>query len=413
MEPFLTTKKFTVEDRKRTILAPYFTDYISPLVPPVLKLAGYNVEVLPESNNDSAECGLMYANNEVCYPATLVVGDLIKALKSGKYDVSQTAVIITQTGGQCRASNYIALIRKGIIEAGYPEVPVVSLAMGDSMMNEQPGFTINWMKIMPIALAAILFSDCIAKFYHASAVREKNKGEARRLRQHYLDEAGKLILANKAGALYKLVETAAKHFNEIIIPADNLPKVGLVGEIYLKFNGFANKNVAEWLIERKIEVMPPLLTGFFTQVFVNRKENLRTHIEKGGMPEFVYDLFYKLVQKKIEKVNRLASNFRYFTPIANIFEEAEHGKEIVTLSAQFGEGWLLPAEIVSFAKGGTNNVISLQPFGCIANHIVSKGVEKKIKTLYPQMNLLSLDYDSGVSEVNIINRLLLLTNSLK
>ncbi|KAA6322301.1 2-hydroxyisocaproyl-CoA dehydratase activator, partial [termite gut metagenome] len=413
MEPFLTTKKFTVEDKKRTILAPYFTDYISPLVPPVLKLAGYNVEVLPESNNDSAECGLMYANNEVCYPATLVVGDLIKALKSGKYDVSQTAVIITQTGGQCRASNYIALIRKGIIEAGYPEVPVVSLAMGDSMMNEQPGFTINWMKIMPIALAAILFSDCIAKFYHASAVREKSKGEARRLRQHYLDEAGKLILANKAGALYKLVETAAKHFNEIIIPADNLPKVGLVGEIYLKFNGFANKNVAEWLIERKIEVMPPLLTGFFTQVFVNRKENLRTHIEKGGMPEFVYDLFYKLVQKKIEKVNRLASNFRYFTPIANIFEEAEHGKEIVTLSAQFGEGWLLPAEIVSFAKEGTNNVISLQPFGCIANHIVSKGVEKKIKTLYPQMNLLSLDYDSGVSEVNIINRLLLLTNSLK
>jgi predicted CoA-substrate-specific enzyme activase len=412
-EPFLTTKKFTVADRKRTILAPYFTDYISPLVPPVLKLAGYDVEVLPESNNDSAECGLMYANNEVCYPATLVVGDLIKALKSGKYDVSQTAVIITQTGGQCRASNYIALIKKGIIEAGYPEVPVVSLAMGDSMVNDQPGFTINWLKILPVALAAILFGDCIAKFYHAAAVREKDKGEARRLRQYYLDEAGKLILANRPDALYQLVGTAAKRFDEIIIPADNLPKVGLVGEIYLKFNGFANKNVAEWLIERKIEVMPPLLTGFFTQAFVNRKENLRTHVEKAGMPQFVYDFFHTLVQKKIGKVNKLASAFRYFTPITNIFEEAEHGKEIITLSAQFGEGWLLPAEIVSFAKEGTNNVISLQPFGCIANHIVSKGVEKKIKTLYPQMNLLSLDYDSGVSEVNIINRLLLLTNSLK
>ncbi|KAA6347540.1 R-phenyllactate dehydratase activator [termite gut metagenome] len=413
IEPFLTTKKFTVADRKRTILIPYFTDYISPLIPPILKLAGHHVEILPESNNDSAECGLMYANNEVCYPATLVVGDIIKALKSGKYDTSQTAVIITQTGGQCRASNYIALIKKGIIEAGYPEVPVVSLAMGDSMMNEQPGFTINWMKVMPVTLAAILFSDCIAKFYHASAVREKNKGEAKKLRQHYLNEAGKFILANKPGALYQLIEVAAKYFNEIIIPEDNLPKVGLVGEIYLKFNGFANKNVAEWLIERKIEVMPPLLTGFFTQAFVNRKENIRTHIEKAGISEFVYDLFYKLVQKKINKVNKLASSFRYFTPIANIFEEAENGKEIVTLSAQFGEGWLLPAEIVSFAKEGTNNVISLQPFGCIANHIISKGVEKKIKTLYPQMNLLSLDYDSGVSEVNITNRLLLFTNGLK
>ncbi|KAA6324946.1 R-phenyllactate dehydratase activator, partial [termite gut metagenome] len=411
--PFLTTRKFTVEDKKRTILAPYFTDYVSPLVSPIFKLAGYNVEVLPESNNDSAECGLMYANNEICYPATLIVGDLIKALKSGKYDISQTAVIITQTGGQCRASNYIALIKKGIVEAGYPEVPVLSLAIGDSMMNEQPGFTINWMKIIPITLGAVLFSDCIAKFYHASVVREKNKGEAKKLRRYYLDEAGKLILANNSKALYQLIETAAKHFNEIIIPEDNLPKVGLVGEIYLKFNCFANKDVAEWLIDKKIEVMPPLLTGFFTQAFVNRKENIRTHIEKAGISDLAYDLFYKLVQRKINKVNRLAASFRYFTPLTNIFKEAEHGKEIITLSAQFGEGWLLPAEIVSFAKEGTNNVISLQPFGCIANHIVSKGIEKKIKTLYPQMNLLSLDYDSGVSEVNIINRLLLLTNSLK
>ncbi|KAA6307441.1 R-phenyllactate dehydratase activator, partial [termite gut metagenome] len=164
---------------------------------------------------------------------------------------------------------------------------------------------------------------------------------------------------------------------------------------------------------KKIEVIPPLLTGFFTQAFVNRKENIRTHIEKAGISDFAYDLFYKLVQRKINKVNRLAASFRYFTPLTNIFKEAEHGKEIITLSAQFGEGWLLPAEIVSFVKEGTNNVISLQPFGCIANHIISKGIEKKIKTLYPQMNLLSLDYDSGVSEVNIINRLLLLTNSLK
>ncbi|KAA6305853.1 hypothetical protein EZS27_042493, partial [termite gut metagenome] len=205
-------------------------------------------------------------------------------------DISQTAVIITQTGGQCRASNYIALIKKGIVEAGYPEVPVLSLAIGDSMMNEQPGFTINWMKIIPITLGAVLFSDCIAKFYHASVVREKNKGEAKKLRRHYLDEAGKLILANNSKALYQLIETAAKHFNEIIIPEDNLPKVGLVGEIYLKFNCFANKDVAEWLIDKKIEVIPPLLTGFFTQAFVNRKENIRTHIEKAGISDFAYDL---------------------------------------------------------------------------------------------------------------------------
>ncbi|KAA6331067.1 Activator of (R)-2-hydroxyglutaryl-CoA dehydratase, partial [termite gut metagenome] len=413
VEPFVTTKRFDKEDKKRTILVPYFTDYISPLIPALFELEGYNVEALPESDTESVECGLMYANNEVCYPATLIVGDLVKALKSGRYDTSQTAVVITQTGGQCRASNYIALIKKGIVEAGYSEVPVLSLAMGSSMINDQPGFTLNWTRIMPVALAAVLFSDCIAKFYYAAAVREKNKGEAQRLRQQYLEEARKLILANKPGALYRLVETAATHFNEIIIPNDNLPKVGLVGEIYLKFNRFANKNVAEWLIDRKVEVMPPLITGFFTQAFVNQKVNVRTHLEKASMTGFVYHLFNKLVQRKINKVNKLASGFRYFLPIADIFEEAEHGEEIITLSAQFGEGWLLPAEIVSFARQGTNTIISLQPFGCIANHIISKGVEKKIKALYPQINLLSLDYDSGVSEVNIINRLLLLTNSLK
>ena len=413
-EPLVTTKVFTKEDRRRTILAPFFTDYISPLIPDVLRLAGYKVEVLPESDTASADYGLMYANNEVCYPATLIVGDIIKALDSGKYDLSETAVIITQTGGQCRASNYIALIKRGLAEAGFTEVPVLSLAMGSGLVNEQSGFTINWPKVIPITLAAILFGDCLSKFYHASVVREKNPGDALKLREHYLQAAKTCISMNSPSALYKLMEQAANSFNDVTDDAKaDLPKVGIVGEIFLKFNSFAHKRVSQWLITNGIEVAPPVLTDFFTQTFVNRRVKKETGIEKSSFPSWIESAAYSLIRKKINEVNRIGSCFKYFTPFEDIFATAENGREIVTLSAQFGEGWLLPAEIVSFAKHGVNNVISLQPFGCIANHIISKGVEKKIKTLYPDMNLLSLDFDGGVSDVNITNRLLLMTNNLK
>ena len=159
--------------------------------------------------------------------------------------------------------------------------------------------------------------------------------------------------------------------------------------------------------------MPPLLTDFFMQAFVNRKANVESHIERRGFVDAAMPYVFNLIQSKIEKVNAAASTFEHFTPFGNIFSEAEDAKEVITLSAQFGEGWLLPAEIVSFARHGVNSVISLQPFGCIANHIVSKGIEKRIKALFPDINLLSLDFDSGVSDVNITNRLLLFIDKLK
>ena len=411
-EPFLTTKTYTREDRPRTILAPWFTDYVSPLVPAVFRLAGYDVVQLPESDQQSAEYGLMYANNEVCYPATLVVGDLLKALDSGRYDLDRTAVIITQTGGQCRASNYIELIKKGVAEAGYGQVPVLSMALGSGNSNEQHGFTIPWVKVAPVALAAILFGDVLAKFYNASAVRERTPGDARRLRAHYLKAAEECINANSPSAIYALITEAARAFNAITEDGER-PRVGVVGEIFLKFNSFAHKRVCEWLTDNRIEVVPPMLTDFFMQSFVNRNVKKDTNVAKGGMPRWMNNSVYSLIWTKISKVNRLAAEFRYYIPFHNIFEQAENGREVVSLSAQFGEGWLLPAEVVGYAKMGVNNVISLQPFGCIANHIVSKGIEKRIKTLYPQMNLLSLDFDSGVSDVNVTNRLMLLTANIR
>ena len=398
--------------RTKKILVPYFTPFISPLIPAFMRLAGYDVDNLPLSNMDSCEWGLKYANNEVCYPATLIVGDVVKAFKSGKYDPKQTIVAMTQTGGQCRASNYISLIKKALEEAGYPSIPVISLTFGSSLDSRQPSFRVNWVKMLPVALRTILYSDCISKFYYAAVVREKEAGQAARLRDRYLQEGEELILKYQTKDLLGRLSEAARQFNDICRELD-CPKVGVVGEIFLKFNPFAQKNVIEWLTEQGIEVVPSVLADFFMQNFVNRKVRVESCIQQQFLPDFVYKLAYKMVGCQIEKFNKVGSEFCYFNPFKDIFEEADEAKKVISLNAQFGEGWLLPAEILSYARQGIYNVVSLQPFGCIANHIVSKGIEKRIKSVIPELNMLSLDFDSGVSDVNITNRLLLFIDHLK
>lgn len=412
VKDFATVPVYDEFYRDRKILVPYFTPFISPLIPAIMKVAGYDAENLPLSDSDSSEWGLKYANNEVCYPATLIVGDILKALKSGKYDVAKIAVAITQTGGQCRASNYISLIKKALVDAGYTDIPVISISVGSEIDNNQPAFKVNWMKVIPITFHAVLYSDCIAKFYYASVVREKEAGVSARLRDKYLQLASEVILRRDIKGLHSLLQSAIAEFNSICKAVDT-PKVGIVGEIFLKFNPFAQKEIIDWLIDRKIEVVPPILVDFFMQGFVNRKINTDSYVKNRQLPEFIYDWIYRFVKKQIDKINKTANQFRYFVPFNDIFEEAEGAKNIISLNAQFGEGWLLPAEIVSYARQGVKNVVSLQPFGCIANHIVSRGVEKRIKSFYPDINLLSLDFDSGVSDVNITNRMLLFIDNLK
>jgi len=410
-EAFKTTPIFSKDMRHKKILVPFFTPFISPLIPSIMHVAGYDGEALPLSDKESAEWGLKYANNEVCYPATLIVGDIIKALKSGRYDPDNVVVAMTQTGGQCRASNYISLIKRALVDAGYANTAVISLTFGDEIKNDQPGFKVNWAKILPVALRAVLFSDVIAKFYYASAAREKGHGQAALLRDHFLSKAQVLIENGRSKELYETIALAAHKFNEICIDMD-CPRVGIVGEIFLKFNPFAQKGVTDWLINMGIEVVPSSLTDFFTQAFVNGKVRKETNIERLSLPDFVYKMGYKYLWGKISKVNKLASEFKYFMPFHDIFAEAVEASQVVNLNAQFGEGWLLPAEIFNYAHEGVDNVISLQPFGCIANHIVARGIEKRVKSLLPHLNLLSLDFDSGVSEVNVANRLLLFLDNV-
>lgn len=412
VSPFMRTPVFCKTDKRRKIIAPFFTPFISPLLPPLVRVAGYDVDCLPMSDTRSCDLGLRFANNEVCYPATLIVGDIVKAFKTGRYNTANTAVIITQTGGQCRATNYISLIKKALTEAGYKDVPVLSLASGSGLSNEQPGFKVNWTKIFSIVLATVIYSDCMAKLYYAAVPREKAKGQAAEMLTLYLDRAKAVIEKNDTDELWRLLAEAAEDFNGIITEKATA-KVGIVGEIYLKFNPFAQKGITTWLTEQGIEIVPPLLTDFFLQSFVNTLVNQTAHLERKVIPNTLIRLIYNKVWQKIEKANSICSRFRLFTPFESIFTKADEASNVISLYAQFGEGWLLPGEVLGMARQGVSHVISLQPFGCIANHIVAKGIEKRMKRLCPDLNLLSLDFDSGVSDVNIRNRILLFLDNLR
>lgn len=410
-----TTAIFSEEDaKKRILLAPYFADVYSDLLPAIFGLAGYQLVNLPKPDKASVEYGLKYCNNEICYPATIVIGDVIKALASGQYPLNKVAIAITQTGGQCRASNYLALIKKGILAAGYGEVPVVSVNAGDLNSNEQPGFKINWSKIVVVAFNGVLFADVLNKFYYATVSREINKGSALLLRQKYVALAIELVKQNNSEGLFTLMAEALEEFNQLPIKNIEIPRVGIVGEIYVKYNSFGHQFILDWLIANDIEVVVPPIIDFFMQPFVNVSVNKRLYVKRVN---FVSDIISSFIERKafklVARAQTILEQFRLARPFTNIRESSILGEKILSLASQFGEGWLLPAEIAEFAEEGLNNVISVQPFGCIANHVIAKGVEKRIKDLYPKMNLLFLDFDGGTSEVNILNRLHFMAENVK
>ena len=418
------TKVFTKQDVHRKILAPFMTEYLTPIIPPILKLIGYDVEVLPMSDEASAEIGLRFANNEVCYPATLIVGDIIKALKSGKYDLKSTAVVMSQTGGQCRATNYAGLIKRAMISNGFQDVPLLTLGVTASTgeasgstddkqdYNEQDGFNVPWLKYSQIIVTAIFYGDAINEMYNACIARERKQGIAKELRDKYIRLIDEPIARNSAKGLIKLLEQAAEEFNQMTRDKD-VPKVGIVGEIFLKFNPFAHQYLERYIISKGIEVVPPLLAPFFLQEFVNVEIQKHMRLSCTKIPDFIIKGAYQaLIGRRLRQVNKAASKFRYFRPFTNIYDDAKDVQGLVSLAAQFGEGWLLPADIVGYIRDGVNNIISLQPFGCIANHVISKGIEKRLHERFPQLNLVSLDFDSGVSEVNVTNRLLLFLDSI-
>ena len=400
-----TTKPFETEDKGRVILTPYFAEGYNEFLPTLFALAGYRTESLPMATQEDAEEGLHVANNDICYPATIVVGSIMRALKSGKYDLSKTAVAITQTGGQCRASNYYALIKNALVAAGMSQVPVIAVAIGPSLKNCQPGFEINWLQLIRPTLEAMYFADALAKLYYPAAPREHIPGVARKLYDYYLNAAQPLLAKRDYRAIRKLMLDAAGAFTDITDTTKQVPVVGVVGEIYVKYNSFSNHGVVRWLMEHGVEVVPPAITGFFSTSIPNAFINREQHIRKDGLKPWQAKLVNRLLLHYAHRYDRLCNVFPLYRPFADIMDVWHKSRRVINSAADFGEGWFLPGEICDLADHGIRKVVSLQPFGCIANHIISKGIERRYKDLYPHLSLLFLDFDAGTSDANITNRL--------
>ena len=399
------TPRFMPEDKQRTILFPHFSKDYSPFFETIFKRIGYKVQFLPPSDSTSAQLGLKYANNEICYPATVVVGDVLKALFSGDYDPAEVAVGISQTGGQCRATNYIALLRQALVTAGYPNVPVVATAMSKGLFNEQPGFKINVRKIILPAILSVMYIDAISQMYYSVAPRECIRGSAGKLKQKYIQEVQPLIEAAGTSEIFALLKQAVQEFNAIPCFDRPIPRVGIVGEIYLKYNEFSNAGIYEWLVEQGVEIVLPPMLDFLIQSFVNTEVADRENLKRNKLAIGINGILERLLEHYQRPIEQAMHQFRFTQPEWSIHQKAEAASKIISLANKFGEGWLIPAEISEFAERGINNVVSMQPFGCIANHIIAKGIETKIKAQYPKMNLLFLDFDADVSRVNIHNRL--------
>ncbi len=399
------TPEFAEDDADRIILGPHFSEFYSPFLPAIFNLAGYRYVNLPPSSKKSVEYGLKYSNNEICYPATLVVGDVIHALDSGKYDRKKVAVGITQTGGQCRATSYLSLIKKGMIAAGYDDIPIVAIGTSGKTLNPQPGFNLNWKKILPITLSGTLFADAMSKMFYSTVIREKQRGISKQLMDEYYQKAYDVIAKADTKGLLVLLKNAVDDFNRVEVDYNERPKIGIVGEIYIKYNSFGNNHIINWLIEQGVEVKVPPMINFFLQDFLNIKINKKLHLRQSSFSDYILGFIKTYAVHQKHKFDKILSSFRFYQTEHTILEMSKKAGEIISLANQFGEGWLIPAEMASFAQDGVDQVVSLQPFGCIANHIISKGIEKKVKELYPQLSLLFLDFDNDISEVNIINRL--------
>ncbi len=403
------TAPFLLSDKKKKIIAPSVSPFYSQFLVAGFRKAGYDIDILPEGNRETINLGLAYANNDICYPATIVIGDIIHALQSGQYDRENTAVAITQTGGQCRASSYLSLLKKALVNAGYDDIPVVSVSTSSAVnpINYQPGFQINRNAFNIYAFFGILLADVLSKLYHYTAVREINRGEAWALTQKYIDKGARQIGMRSIWSSFRLMREAVREFNQIEIKDGSYPRVGIVGEIFVKYSPVGNNHIVDWLMERGIEVEVPPILDFFLQDFITSSYNTERNIEKWSEGQLkAMGIGESVINHYVGKANKIMEDFKgNITPIHTIRHVSENSKKILSLINQFGESWLLAGEIGIFDEESIHDVVCLQPFGCIANHVIAKGVEKKLKKTYPHLNLLFLDMDAGSSEVNSANRL--------
>ncbi len=402
-----TYPRFT-PDMKKThkILIPNMAPVQFRLMAAIMEQAGYQCELLENCGSQVAELGLKYVHNDTCYPALLVIGQFLDALGSGKYDLDHTALIITQTGGGCRASNYIHLLRKALVKAGYGQVPVVSLNF--SGLEKDSGFPMTLTLIRKL-LSVVYYGDLLVTLRAQTEPYEINKGEAEAMQEKWIKHLYALLLEDKGWHSREVRANMPQMAADFAsIPVKRVPKVkvGVVGEIYVKYSPLGNNDLEKFLASQDCEVNIPGLMGFVQYCVYNFSETARLY--GGNLLTLNASSLLLNIIGKTERVmlDSLKDNgFHAPMPFLELVKQADG---VISTGDKMGEGWLLTAEMVELVKTGYENIVCAQPFGCLPNHICGKGVINRIRELYPTANITPIDYDPGATRVNQENRIKLM-----
>ena len=400
---------FTEEMRKEyTILTPQMSPIHFDLLGPALASCGYNIEVLP-SDSSCVDYGLKYVNNDACYPSLIVVGQFMQALMSGKYDLNKTALIITQTGGGCRATNYIGFIRRALENAGMGQIPVISMSAG---IEKNPGLDIN-MKMLHRALQALIYGDVFMRVLYKTRPYEKVKGSANALHQKWLAIAKKQVTTGNKKEFKNNIRQIVREFDELELLDIKKPRVGIVGEILVKFLPLANNHLVELLEAEGAEAVCPDLVDFFMYSLYNANFQAE-YLGKKKSGAMASNLVIRYIEYYRKAASTALAASSRFEPPVHVSKLAEYAGPVVSCGNQTGEGWFLTGEMIELIHSGVPNIVCAQPFGCLPNHVVGKGVIKELRHKFPESNIVAVDYDPGATEVNQLNRIkLMLSTAVK
>ncbi|WP_257235520.1 acyl-CoA dehydratase activase-related protein [Streptococcus macedonicus] len=405
---------FTKEMKKtHTLLMPMLSPiHQNGLIEEAFKHAGYNVVNLPAMDRKAVDVGLKFVHNDACYPAIISIGQLIEALQSGEYDLDNTSVMMTQTGGGCRATNYIPLLRKALKDAGFPQVPVVSISMGNQGTEETPGWSLTYSFVKRL-LISVLYGDLFERVLYRVRPYEAVPGSANALYDKWLEIARKNVRSGSYFEFNHNMKRIIKEFDTLeTVDFGQKPRVGVVGEILVKYAPTANNDIVAIIENEGGEAVVPDLIGFmnyslFNQIWkadgLNMSQKAK-HFAKLGIDAI--NLLEKPMNKVLEKSER-------FEGIESIYDIAEGASKIISIGNHTGEGWFLTGEMIELLNNDVKNIVCLQPFGCLPNHIVGKGMVKELRRQYKGANIAPIDYDPGSSEVNQLNRIRLMMTTAK
>lgn len=401
--------KFTHEmKRDYTILIPNMLPWHFDLMKTVLELDGYRVEVLHNETRQVIDEGLKHVHNDACYPALCVIGQYIDALKSGKYDLEKTAVLISQSGGGCRASNYVPLIRKAL-RAEFPQVPVLSLNFAG--LEKGNGIEMNARLLIRLGYA-IFYGDCIMSYYNQVKPYEENEGETDRVRRECIDHCNNLFLKGGYLSLKKHNRFLMEKFKGIPTKKVQKPKVGIVGEIYVKYSTLGNNGLEAFLLSEGAEPVVPALMDFVLYCAVNVMNDAKFYgMRTAATP--LFGIVYRFLLSRQRMLIKEVKKDGRFEPLHEFEHLRKCADKVIHQGVKMGEGWLIPAEMAALAETGTENIVCAQPFGCLPNHIVGKGTIRTLKSMYERENIVAVDYDPSATKVNQENRIKLMLATAK